>query len=123
MDTIDKTYVDFCLNLARFGIIALIVCGASITIMAAILLWKSGGQIPENIASTGLKLATVVGIVLAASYLSIIKVVKGEAAIAFLSGIAGYVLGNLTSARSPSRTEKPSSNETLQNGLTKGTED
>lgn len=40
------------------------------------------------------KLATIILIVLAASLLGLLRIIAGEAVIALLSGIAGYVLGN-----------------------------
>jgi hypothetical protein len=45
------------------------------------------------------KLATIILIVLAASLLGALRVIAGEAVIALLSGIAGYVLGNRTAPR------------------------
>ena len=42
------------------------------------------------------KLATIILIVISASMLGMMGVIAGEAVIALLSGIAGYVLGNRT---------------------------
>ena len=57
----------------------------------------SGESIAHILQQTDIpKLATIIMIVLAASLLGLLRVIAGEAVIALLSGIAGYVLGNRT---------------------------
>jgi hypothetical protein len=62
------------------------------------MFWKgniSGASIARILQQTDIpKLATIILIVLAASLLGLLRVIAGEAVIALLSGIAGYVLGN-----------------------------
>jgi hypothetical protein len=47
------------------------------------------------------KLATIILIVLTASLLGMLRIIAGEAVIALLSGIAGYVLGNRAASKEP----------------------
>jgi len=45
------------------------------------------------------KLATIILIIIAVTFLALLKIVEGEAVITILSGIAGYVLGGRNSGR------------------------
>jgi hypothetical protein len=84
--------------LIAFGIL---IGGATIVYMT--LFWKgsfSGASIARILQQTDIpKLATIIMIVLAASLLGLLRVIAGEAVIALLSGIAGYVLGNRAAPR------------------------
>ena len=45
------------------------------------------------------KLATIILIIIATTFLGLLELVEGESIVAILSGIAGYVLGGRTSAK------------------------
>lgn len=85
--------------LIGFGIL---IAGAAV--VYSVLFWKgnlSGANIARILHETDVpKLATIILIVLAASLLGLLRVIAGEAVIALLSGIAGYVLGNRTAPKS-----------------------
>ena len=88
----------FIITLARFLLIGFSVLIAGAAAVYATLFWKgnlSGSSIVGILHQTDVpKLATIILIVLAASLLGLLRVIEGEAVIALLSGIAGYVLGN-----------------------------
>ena len=71
---------------------------AGAALVYTVLFWKgkfTGTNIARILQQTDIpKLATIILIVLAASLLGLLRVIAGEAVIALLSGIAGYVLGN-----------------------------
>ncbi len=95
--------LSFILQLAMYGLIAfglVIVGAASIHISMFRKGNLSGASIARILQQTDVpKLATIILIVLAASLLGLLRVIAGEAVIALLSGIAGYVLGNRTAPR------------------------
>lgn len=100
---VTPAFLNFILQLAMYGLI-----GFGITIAGAaavyISMFRKGNFTAANIArilqQTDVpKLATIILIVLAASLLGLLRVIAGEAVIALLSGIAGYVLGNRGGAR------------------------
>ena len=90
--------LDFIIKLAQMMLIgfAIMIAGASVVYIT--MFWKgnfSGTSIARILQQTDVpKLATIIMIVLAASLLGLLQVIAGEAVIALLSGIAGYVLGN-----------------------------
>ena len=88
----------FIINLAQLFLIGLGIIIAGATIVYAAMFWKgnmSGASVARILQQTDVpKLATIILIVLAASLLGLLQVIAGEAVIALLSGIAGYVLGN-----------------------------
>lgn len=90
--------LDFILQLAMFLLIAfgiLMVAIASVYISMFRRGAVTGANIANILRQTDVpKLATIIMIVLAASLLGLLRVIAGEAVIALLSGIAGYVLGN-----------------------------
>ena len=95
--------LDFILRLSMYGLIGfgLVVVGAAAIYIS--MFWKgnlSGAGMARVLQQTDVpKLATIILIVLAASLLGLLRVIAGEAVIALLSGIAGYVLGNRTAPR------------------------
>ena len=99
--------LNFIITLAQYMLIAFGILIGGATIVYMTLFWKgnfSGASIARILQQTDIpKLATIIMIVLAASLLGLLRVIAGEAVIALLSGIAGYVLGN----RAPPR-EAPS---------------
>ena len=90
--------LDFILKLAQMMLIAFAIVIAGAAVVYATMFWKgnfSGASIARILQQTDVpKLATIILIVLAASLLGLLGVIAGEAVIALLSGIAGYVLGN-----------------------------
>jgi hypothetical protein len=90
--------LSFILTLARYMLVGfgILIAGAAMVYMT--MFWKgnfSGASIARILQQTDIpKLATIILIVLSASLLGLLGVIAGEAVIALLSGIAGYVLGN-----------------------------
>jgi hypothetical protein len=88
----------FILTLAQYMLIAFGILIAGAAVVYITLFWKgnfSGASIARILQQTDIpKLATIIMIVLAASLLGLLRIIAGEAVIALLSGIAGYVLGN-----------------------------
>ncbi|WP_169569808.1 hypothetical protein [Sneathiella limimaris] len=98
---------DFILQICYYGLIAFgIFCA-----VVAIACWVtfrghnlSGDSLSNIIAQTEIpKLATIILIIVAATFLGLLQLVSGESVVAILSGIAGYVLGG----RNPQRKDKP----------------
>ena len=98
----------FIVVLAQLGLIGFGIIIAGAAVVYSVLFWKgnlSGSSIVRILQQTDIpKLATIILIVLAASLLGLLGVIAGEAVIALLSGIAGYVLGHRT-APSESNTD------------------
>lgn len=90
--------LDFIIRLAQFLLIAFAILIGGATVVYLTMFWKgnlSGTSIAGILQQTDVpKLATIIMIVLAASMLGLLRVIQGDAVIALLSGIAGYVLGN-----------------------------
>jgi hypothetical protein len=90
--------LDFILQLAQFLLIAFAILIAGAAVVYITMFWKgnlTGASIAGILQQTDVpKLATIIMIVLAASLLGLLNVIAGEAVIALLSGIAGYVLGH-----------------------------
>jgi len=90
--------LSFIITLAQYMLVAfgILIAGAALVYMT--MFWKGkfdGASIAKILQQTDIpKLATIIMIVLAASLLGLLRVIAGEAVIALLSGIAGYVLGN-----------------------------
>jgi len=88
----------FILQLAQFLLIAfgILIGGAAVVYMT--MFWKgnlNASGIAGILRQTDVpKLATIIMIVLAASLLGLLRIIEGEAVIALLSGIAGFVLGH-----------------------------
>ena len=93
----------FIITLSQLGLIGFGILIAGAAVVYSILFWKgnlSGASIARILQQTDIpKLATIILIVLAASLLGLLGVNAGEAVIALLSGIAGYVLGNRTTSK------------------------
>jgi len=90
--------LNFIITLAQYMLIAFGIMMAGAALVYTVLFWKgnfTGTNIARILQQTDIpKLATIILIVLAASLLGLLRVIAGEAVIALLSGIAGYVLGN-----------------------------
>src|SRR5687768_13566281 len=88
----------FVITLAELFLIAFAIVIGGATIVYVAMFWKgnsSGASIARILQQTDVPtLATIILIVLAASLLGLLGVIAGEAVIALLSGIAGYVLGH-----------------------------
>ena len=88
----------FIVTLCQLGLIGFGILIAGASIVYSVLFWKGnlgGGSIVRILQQTDIpKLATIILIVLSASLLGLLGVIAGEAVIALLSGIAGYVLGH-----------------------------
>lgn len=88
----------FLLALARYSLIAFSIMIVGAAVVYSTMFRKgnfSGASIAKILQQTDVpKLATIILIVLAASLLGVLGVIAGEAVIALLSGIAGYVLGH-----------------------------
>lgn len=95
--------LDFILRLSMYGLIAfgLVIVGAAAIYISMFRKENlSGASMAKILQQTDVpKLATIILIVLAASLLGLLRVIAGEAVIALLSGIAGYVLGNRTAPK------------------------
>lgn len=88
----------FILQLAQFLLIAFAIMIGGAAIVYVTMFWKghmSASGIAGILRQTDIpKLATIIMIVLAASLLGLLRIIEGEAVIALLSGIAGFVLGH-----------------------------
>jgi hypothetical protein len=95
--------LDFILQLSQFLLIAFAILIAGAAVVYITMFWKgnlSGDGIAGILRQTDVpKLATIIMIVLAASLLGLLGIIEGEAVIALLSGIAGYVLGDRSAAK------------------------
>lgn len=98
--------LDFILQLSQFLLIAFAILIGGAAVVYITMFWKgslSGDGIAGILRQTDVpKLATIIMIVLSASLLGLLGIIEGEAVIALLSGIAGYVLGD----RSPAKESK-----------------
>ena len=97
--------LEFILRLSQFLLIAFAIMIGGAAIVYTTLFWKGsfdGESIAKIVQQTDVpKLATIIMIVLAASLLGLLGVIAGEAVIALLSGIAGYVLGDRAPPKAP----------------------
>jgi hypothetical protein len=97
-DGVTPELLNFIITLAQYMLIAFGILIGGAALVYTIMFWKgnfSGASIARILHQTDIpKLATIILIVLAASLLGLLRVIAGEAVIALLSGIAGYVLGN-----------------------------
>lgn len=97
--------LSFIITLSELFLIGLGIVIGGATIVYAAMFWKgnmTGDGIARILQQTDVpKLATIILIVLAASMLGLLGVIAGEAVIALLSGIAGYVLGNRAAPKDP----------------------
>jgi hypothetical protein len=105
-NAVSPELLNFILTLAQYLLIALGIFMAGVSAVYVSMFWKgnmSGASISRILHQTDVpKLATIITIVLAASLLGLLRIIEGEAVIALLSGIAGYVLGNRSNAKAPS---------------------
>jgi|TARA_R110002167_G_scaffold90464_2_gene243794 hypothetical protein len=94
----DPELYQFVLELAFYLLIAFGVLVIAVAAVYVAMFMKgnfSGQSIARILQQTdGPKLVTIVLIILSSSLLGMLGIIKGEAVIALLSGIAGYVLGN-----------------------------
>ena len=97
-NAVDPRLLGFIMQLAQYMLIAFGIMIAGAAVVYTMLFWKgniSGPSIARIIHQTDIpKLATIIMIILSASLLGLLGIIQGEAVIALLSGIAGYVLGN-----------------------------
>lgn len=104
---VNPELLDFVLELARFLLIAfgIMIGGAALVYVS--MFWRGsvdGASFAVIVQQTDVpKLATIIMIVLAASLLGILGIIAGEAVIALLSGIAGYVLGDRVAPKGPTK--------------------
>ena len=99
MDTgMNPALFPFIITLSQLFLVGLGIIIAGATIVYGTMFWRgnmTGATIARILQQTDVpKLATIILIVLAASMLGLLGVIEGEAVIALLSGIAGYVLGH-----------------------------
>ena len=99
--------LNFIITLCQLMLIAFGILIAGAAVVYTTLFWKgnfSGASIAGILQQTDIpKLATIILIVLAASLLGLLQIIAGEAVIALLSGIAGYVLGNRAAPKESER--------------------
>lgn len=104
-DQVSPELLRFIITLSQLGLIGFGMLIAGAAVVYSVLFWKgnlSGASIARILQQTDVpKLATIILIVLAASLLGLLRVIAGEAVIALLSGIAGYVLGNRVAPKRP----------------------
>lgn len=97
-DGVTPELLNFIITLAQYMLIAFAILIAGAALVYTTMFWKghfTGTSVARILQQTDIpKLATIILIVLAASLLGLLRVIAGEAVIALLSGIAGYVLGN-----------------------------
>jgi hypothetical protein len=103
--------LDFIITLAQFLLIAFAIMIGGATVVYLTMFWKGnfdGASIARILQQTDVpKLATIIMIVLAASLLGLLGVIAGEAVIALLSGIAGYVLGDRVAPKESATDHRP----------------
>ena len=111
MQTQNVTYsID---QLALYALIGTSVFAVCATVVAAIAFWRDEKSSARNflgIAQHGgaLRIITVGMIVLAATFLALANKITGEAVVAIISGVAGYVLGGFQRSRDKKQEgEKP----------------
>ena len=104
-NAVDPRLLGFIMQLAQYMLIAFGIMIAGAAVVYTMLFWKgnfSGPSIARIIHQTDIpKLATIIMIILSASLLGLLGIIQGEAVIALLSGIAGYVLGNRAAPKEP----------------------
>lgn len=92
----------FVLEAARYALYAFGILGIGLTLVAIFIFRKtsySGEAIGLIVQRTEVaKLATIVLIILSVTLLGLLQLIEGQAVVAVLSGIAGYVLGDRKSA-------------------------
>ena len=102
---LDPQMFPFIITLAQMLLIAFGIVIGGATVVYVAMFWKgniTGASIARILQQTDVpKLATIIMIVLAASLLGLLRIIEGEAVIALLSGIAGYVLGNRSEPKAP----------------------
>ena len=95
--------LEFIITLCRYMLIGFAIMIAGAAVVYGTLFWKgsfTGANIVRILQQTDIpKLATIILIVCAASLLGLLRIIAGEAVIALLSAIAGYVLGNRASPK------------------------
>ena len=96
---------DFILQLALYALIGFAVLATGLTVVAVVIFRGhnlKGESLALIVQRTEIaKLATIVLIILAVTLLGLLKLVEGEAIVAILSGIAGYVLGGRSLGKEP----------------------
>lgn len=96
--------------IVEYSLYAFAILIAGLAISTAFIFSNKHGFSGENIAeilrrSEVPKLATIILIIAAASFLGLLGIIEGQAVVAILSGIAGYVLGDRGRPRAGSREE------------------
>ena len=93
-----------------FYAFVILICGATIA-TAVMFLGKhsfTGENIGEIIKKSEIaRIATIILIIVSASFLGLLGVIDGQAVVAILSGIAGYVLGDRGPRDRPRQTADP----------------
>ncbi|MBE7638273.1 hypothetical protein GUA87_15555 [Sneathiella sp. P13V-1] len=87
----------------------------TVFMVAMVIVWitfkghrLSGESLAKIIERTEIpKLATIVLIIVAVTFLALLKIIEGEAVITILSGIAGYVLGGRASGKADRQKQTP----------------
>jgi hypothetical protein len=87
-------------RLALYSVIGMGIVAVCATAVAIAAFWKDKNASVKNftdIAKFGgaLRLLTVGLVIIAATFLTLADKIKGEAVVAIISGVAGYVLGGL----------------------------
>ncbi|MCA8882646.1 MAG: hypothetical protein KDA50_02675 [Rhodobacteraceae bacterium] len=97
----------FVLEAAKYALIAFGILGIGLTLVAIFIFRGasySGEAIGVIVQRTEVaKLATIVLIILSVTMLGLLKLIEGQAVVAVLSGIAGYVLGDRKSGAKDTR--------------------
>ncbi len=101
---IEPEILEHLIEIAYLGLYAFGIFMAGIAVIFSVLFWKgnlSGETVISIIrASSAPKLVTIILIVATVAVLTVLELVDGAAALALLSAIAGYVLGNTTAPKS-----------------------
>ncbi|MBO6827178.1 MAG: hypothetical protein JJ879_13310 [Sneathiella sp.] len=110
---------DFILQLVFYTTIAFAIFMAVLTLIYFVTFRGhryTGESLAAIIERTEIpKLATIILIIVAVTFLALLKIIEGEAVITILSGIAGYVLGGRNPARHDKDPTKPKAGSTSKN--------
>jgi hypothetical protein len=92
---------EYLIAITKYSTIAFAICVVGITIVACVAFYKNEGKTFSLLIqrSGALQLVTVLTIILAAAFLTVIGKITTEGIVSILSGIAGYVLGGASKIR------------------------
>src|SRR5947208_2938005 len=100
MDGKSLVDIQFILVLARYALLALGMLLLSVTILGVVAFWRAREGTDRSFTmlferSSYLKVFTVLTVAMSAVLLALLGIIKENGIVAILSGVVGYVFGNL----------------------------